>query len=522
MKRFYLFSVLMAVAIFGSCSKDITEEPKVGSIAGSVSDRTTGEPVATVNVSIAPGGSSTVTGSDGTFIFRNLDAGSYTLTITKEGYKQNSSTVSVRPGDPTSAHLLIERIPAVVTADREVLDFGENASTNTLSFNIVNPGYVDLAWEIEERCEWITEVKPAKGTLKYGKTEAIIVVIDRDLLAAGPNEAVIVVRSSNGSSDVKVTAVGAEHYVPQLNTLAASEIKASSVILNGEIINEGLPAYIERGFVYALNPMPSFDNMIANVTSPVTSNAKYSYTLNGLSIGQTYYVRAYATNSIGTAYSTNEINFTTLPVLPSVSTLDIIDADIQKGTATFRGIINSAGEPSYTERGFVYGTTPDPTLNHHNVVVPGVGVEGTFSIQVSNLPISAYYVRAYAINQGGIVYGEQKELIPDWIDMPSIGLSIHRQDIGRGQPTTLITMCKNSQIGGHNDWRLPTITELSLLYTNREAIGGFMKSVYWSSTNAYPGDPDIYYYHSYNFAYGKSDITAGYMQYNGRCVRTLK
>lgn len=97
----------------------------------------------------------TVTGSDDTFSFRNLEEGNCTLTITKEGYKQNSQTVTVRLGDPTSAHMLIERIPTVVTADREVLDFGDNASTNTLSFSIVNPGYVDLAWEIEERCAWI-------------------------------------------------------------------------------------------------------------------------------------------------------------------------------------------------------------------------------------------------------------------------------------------------------------------------------------------------------------------------------
>ncbi len=104
-------------------------------------------------MSIDPGGSSTVTGSDGTFTFHNLEPNSYTLTITKEGYKQNSSIVSVCIGEPTAAHLLIERVPAVVTADRKLLDFRENESTNTLSFNIVNPGYTDLEWEIEKRCD---------------------------------------------------------------------------------------------------------------------------------------------------------------------------------------------------------------------------------------------------------------------------------------------------------------------------------------------------------------------------------
>lgn len=66
MKRiFYLFFV--AVAFF-ACSKD-SVETLPGRIAGSVSDKTTGEPVATVNVSLSPGGQSTVTGNDGTFSF---------------------------------------------------------------------------------------------------------------------------------------------------------------------------------------------------------------------------------------------------------------------------------------------------------------------------------------------------------------------------------------------------------------------------------------------------------------------
>lgn len=399
MKRILSLLSLLAVAMFCACSSDVTEEPTTGSIAGSVSDRTTGEPVATVNVSIKPGGSSTVTGSDGTFTFRNLEEGSYTLTITKEGYKQSNSTVAVHAGDPTSAHLLIERIPAVVTADRQLLDFGDNASTNTLSFNIVNPGYVDLAWEIEERCEWITEVKPAKGTLKYGKTEAIVVVIDRDLLASGSNEAVIVVRSSNGSSEVKVTAVGAEHYVAQLNTLDATEITSSSATLNGEITDAGVPAYTERGFVYSLNSMPTFDNMIARLTSPVTEDAAYSYVLKGLALGEKYYVRAYAINSIGTAYSSNEINFTTVASSPELTVQDVTDMSVSKTSATFNGTVVKSGDPAYFERGFVYSTDSNPTVSNTKVKANGTG-EGIFSANASGLTLNQrYYVRTYAISK---------------------------------------------------------------------------------------------------------------------------
>lgn len=311
MKRFaFIYSVLIA-SLFCACSKDIAEDQlqTSGSIVGSVADKTTGEPVPTVNVRIAPGGNSTVTGSDGTFSFLNLlDEEEYVLYISKDGYKStNSDKVLVLKGVSTSVHLLIERIPSIVTADRDLLDFGENAGLNTLSFNIVNTSYEDLEWEIEERCEWITEIKPQKGILKYGKTEAIVVVIDRDKLDSGLNEAVIVLRSSNGSSEIKITATGSERYAPKLNTLDATDITSSSAKFNGEIIDAGIPEYSERGFVYSLTSMPTIDNAIAKLTSSVTKDKKYSYTLNGLSIGETYYVRAYAKNSVGIAYSSNEI-----------------------------------------------------------------------------------------------------------------------------------------------------------------------------------------------------------------------
>ena len=33
-----------------------------------------------------------------------------------------------------------------------------------------------------------------------------------------------------------------------------------------------------------------------------------------------------------------------------------------------------------------------------------------------------------------------------------------------------------------NDWRLPTIDELKLVYLLKQSIGGFMDTYYWSST----------------------------------------
>ncbi len=420
MKRI-VFVFLTAWVFFG-CSTDKEEAP-VGNIAGSVSDKTTGEPVATVSVSLSPGGKSTVTGSDGTFSFAALEPDAYSVNISKEGYNPNKITVRVKASESTTAHLLIERIPSIITADRAILDFGANASLNTLAFNIVNSSYENLEWSIEENCNWITGVIPSKGMLPYGKTEAIVVVIDRNGLEEGDNEAVMVVRSSSkGSSEVRVKAVGAARILPVLNTLEATDISTKAAALHAEIINAGNPAYTERGFVYNTESMPTLENTLGQLTAPVTDEAKYSCHLEGLTLGTKYYVRAYVKNRNGVTYSSNEISFTAQTTLPQVSIQETTDINVSAGMAMLHGTVVNVGDPVYTERGFVYGAVSNPTVEATKVIVTGNG-SGAFSAAISDLSLNqTYYVRAYAISEAGIVYSSTETSFVTQTTLPQVSI----------------------------------------------------------------------------------------------------
>ncbi len=601
------------------CASD-EEKFITGTLAGSVSDQSTGEPVATVNVFLTPGGQSTITGSDGSFIYSNLEAGTYTIKISKEGYRSTSSQFRVIAGKSTSAHLLIERIPATITPDREVLDFGKNESVTMLSFGIVNTNYAALEYTLEYDCKWIKEVKPTNGTLETGKTGTVIVNIDRSQLGGGNNETVIVVKTSNGRAEIKLTAIGAEKSLPVLNVLNATEIGSTTAILNAEIIESGMPNYTERGFVYSLTSAPTMENTLAKVSAEVNDKSKYSCTLDGLIVGETYYVRAYAINSVGIAYSSNEIHFTTktslpqvtvqlptdinvatgsavlhgtmeelgtpaateqgfvysllsLPTIedtkvisptivkgtyhlnvtdlpldktiyvrsyaksevgvaysdtsvvlstyaiaPQVTTMEAQDVDMENGTATFVGRIDNAGTPEYIERGFVYSTMHDPTVNDNKIVANGTG-EGRFSLYATGLPKNKpFYVRAYAKSErAGTVYGDEVVVGKlDWVILAAAGIAVQKQDLGRGAWDTANSMCENSILGGYTDWRLPTKEELMVLYNNRELIGGFEDSSYWSSTS--------YGYSSYYYiSFGTGSLYTKDSVYSCRvrAVRTL-
>ena len=398
--RIFLAALMLAGLALYSCKDELAQE-LTGSIIGTVADATTGELVPTVNVSLEPGGKSAITGSDGNYMFAELEAGSYTVSISKQGYTSDSKVIKVEPEKAANGDFLIERIPSVVTVDRDTLDFGDGSDVNSLSFNIVNSGYEDLEWKIEYSCNWITEVRDTAGILPYSKTQSIVVFIDRELLSPGKNTTTVVVRSSNGSSDLVVKAIGAERAEVVLNTLDVEDITSSTATLYGEIINAGIPSYTARGFVYSTSSKPTEATAIEVLTAPVTDDNVYSARVTGLELGEQYYVRAFAKSELGTFYSTNEAAFTPKITAPIVSVQDVSNIDVAGLSVVLNGTVEEAGDPGFTEKGFVYGFTSNPTI--YDTRVPVVGnAAGLYSAEVSGLVLDRqYFVRAYAVAGDG-------------------------------------------------------------------------------------------------------------------------
>lgn len=409
------YPILLGLLIFAiSCGGEIQDpQETVGSIIGIVADKTTGDPVGTVNLSLSPGGKKTVTGSDGSFMFSDLSSGSYTIDLDKDGYKRESYSVVVFEGKQTESHLLIDRIPAIITADREVLEFGDNAGVTQLSVSIVNPGYLDLHWSVtwDNQVKWLREVigpdGKSEGTLGYGKTASLVVRIDRDALANGYNEAVVVIWSDNGRSELKVTANGADRRTAATNVLPVSDILTNSAVLHAEVISKGSPEYVERGFVLSKSSI-AHDASLASlqvVSAPINADMTYTADVSGLESGTHYYVRAYAKNDIGTKLSSNEAEFTTIGAWAEVKTLEVTSLDIVAGTALFNGEIITEGAPKYTEKGFVYNNIGEPTTADTKVTVSGSGT-GKYYYSCAGLASQkTWYVRAYTIQCGKVFYG---------------------------------------------------------------------------------------------------------------------
>lgn len=67
--------LFMSILLTVGCTEEVNVSEKKGGIAGIVADKTTGEPVSVVNIKIKETGASAVTGSDGSFLFKELSEG---------------------------------------------------------------------------------------------------------------------------------------------------------------------------------------------------------------------------------------------------------------------------------------------------------------------------------------------------------------------------------------------------------------------------------------------------------------
>lgn len=89
MKNRYLHIILVSLCsiFFLSCETDNNDlDESSGSIYGVVADFSTGEPVANANVSLRPGGETTLTGYDGMYEFLDVADGNHTIIVSKTEY----------------------------------------------------------------------------------------------------------------------------------------------------------------------------------------------------------------------------------------------------------------------------------------------------------------------------------------------------------------------------------------------------------------------------------------------------
>ena len=214
----------------------------------------------------------------------------------------------------------------------------------------------------------------------------------------------------------------------RVTTSSVSNITETSAKCGGTVTAFGYSVGA-CGLCYSELPNPTVSSYM---TSDQVGTGTFTSTMSGLEPGTKYYVRAYATTSSGTLYGEQK-EFTTLgdnngggngggnggddeeATKPTVTTNSV--SNITFESATCGGNVTYDGGANVTARGVCWSTSQNPTISD-NKTTDGSGT-GSFTSNLINLnENTTYYVRAYATNEKGTSYGEQKSFTT--LDIPTI------------------------------------------------------------------------------------------------------
>lgn len=398
--------LLVASVVWYSCKKE--DVVVTGSIFGTVTDFATGQPVGNVNVKLRPSGTTALTGNDGSYEFKDLDAGNYSLLLSKAEYADldDDYTIKLEAGKDVRRDVQIrKKIASLKITDMngqplDTLDFGSEESVVIKTFNVFNDGTEVLTCSANYECEWITSVTGLENSIPSGQTVPVTVRIDRVALVDGDNMTLLSITSGNGSNEIVVKASFLGSAV--ITTNQATSVTASSATVGGNITDDGGRPVLARGICYGISQMPDING---DHTEDGSGTGSFTHNITGLSSSTTYYARAYATNRNSTYYSSNVVSFTTGSGMPTVTTTEV--TNVTASTAKSGGNVTNNGGFNVTARGVCWNTMGSPDISDDHTT-NGNG-DGIFISNITNLAIgTTYHVRAYATNQKGTSYGVEK------------------------------------------------------------------------------------------------------------------
>lgn len=188
---------------------------------------------------------------------------------------------------------------------------------------------------------------------------------------------------------------------PTVTTATTIYVPPSSATSGGNVTDDGGATVTARGVCYNKTGNPT---ILDSKTVDGSGLGEFVSSLINLDANSTYYVRAYATNSVGTAYGEQK-SFSTNnpPVIPTLITTAI--SNIRTTSASSGGTITDDGNGIISAKGVCWAETINPTIS--NDKTNEGGGSDSFNSQITGLVAgTSYYVRAYATNGEGTGYGQ--------------------------------------------------------------------------------------------------------------------
>lgn len=264
------------------------------------------------------------------------------------GTYNNSNPVSFTIQDTGSADSTDESVGFTIGIPSSLKSIGGNISGLSGTIVLQNNGGDDLTLTANGGYSFSTSISSGAS---YSVT-----------VSSQPSGQICTVANGTGTATENVTNVNVScsaNAAPTVTTQAASSITSTTATGNGTITSLGSSNPTAHGVCYGTSANPTSSTGTCTDEGAASSTGSFTSSLSGLTSGQTYYLRAYATNSVGTTYGA-DVTFTTSTVT------DWVDWTIPTSYPN----TNTAG--SYTYATSASGTVTDPSTNSTvNVTISG-------------------------------------------------------------------------------------------------------------------------------------------------------
>ncbi|MBN1327497.1 MAG: T9SS type A sorting domain-containing protein [Candidatus Cloacimonetes bacterium] len=259
-----------------------------------------------------------------------------------------------------------------------------------------------------------------------------------------------------------------DELAPELPVVAVagiSNITKFTAQGGGNVTSDGGAIVTARGICWSTSQGPNLSNCGDNFTVDGSGTGSYISQLTGLSANTFYYVRAYATNSVGTAYS--EYNFpATFTTQNYVAPTAVTDnaSSVNHVFARLNGTVN--GDEAETTVVFEYGLTEDygSEITADQSPLTGAGDQAAQASLSELDEYTTYHYRVKATNVIGTTYGSDKtfttannpnqtstqsipaeEPDPDPIDFTGTGVTVDFSGVSGATGTDDITVSKYNE-----------------------------------------------------------------------------
>ena len=301
MKNTVKYILYIAISLFlVACAKDIVD--LTGSVHGVVKDYETGEFITNCQVSLHPGGNSVTTSTSGEFEFANLTPGEYTLTFNKSGYSEESKTIVIEASRHVYTDFMLKAKSNFSLSD-EAYNFGDlNAEKTIVCFNNTDE---NCTYEVVSMPEWLS-INKTKGLIYAGSSSSFTMQVDRSQVNYGTYSGNVTISfkgKKSGDANISVSMSKVKLTTPTLSIAPyPTTMSEDGFEIIGTLQATGGAQVTEHGHCWGLNPAPTITDSRTKLGGRLELG-DFTSTTTGLKPNTTYYVRAYAINSQGVAYS---------------------------------------------------------------------------------------------------------------------------------------------------------------------------------------------------------------------------